>query len=298
LEENREIVAKSLTDPDRSISCEALHLMMAMTLQANSIENYTLLVKQAAKLNPEFRNEILDTVLATCSNDFYELVVDFDWYVSLLGEMAMMPHCTKGDEISQQLVDIGLRVRDARPELVQVARELLIDPSLLGNHFLCNVLAATAWISGEYVKYSKNLMELVEALLQPRTSLLPTSARVVYIQSVFKVLTYSCSCYIDESSSVVNGAVIARMLSLIEMTLGFLAESNEVEVEDRVRNLLGAVFLVGNIKDLPEDKDNDSLIYDVLKAMVYLFSEEIDPCFCKCPKKSCRATRPGSQRKS
>jgi AP-3 complex subunit delta len=277
LEENREIVAKSLTDPDRSISCEALRLMMAMTLQANSIENCTLLVKQAAKSNPEFGNEILDTVLTSCSNNFYELVVDFDWYVSLLGEMARIPHCTKGDEISRQLVDIGLRVRDARPELVRVVRELLIDPSLLEKQFLCNVLSAAAWISGEYVEFSKDPMELVEALLQPRISLLRTSARAVYIQSILKVLTYSCNSYIDGSGSVVNGAVIAHMLSLIEMTMGPLAESDEAEVEDRVRNLLGAVRLVGNIKDLSEDKDNDGMIYEVLKAMVDLFSDEMGP---------------------
>lgn len=277
LEENREVVAQSLTDPDRSISCEALRLMMAMTLQANSIEICTLLVRQAAKSNPEFGNEILDSVLTSCAKDFYELIVDFDWYVSLLGEMARIPHCTQGDEISRQLVDIGLRVRDARPELVRVARELLMDPSLLGNHFLCNVLSAAAWISGEYVEFSKNPMELVEALLQPRTSLLPTSARAVYIQSILKVLTFSCNSYIDESGLVVNSAVIARMLSLIEVTVGPLADSDEAEVEDRVRNLLGAIRLVGNIKDLSEDKDDDGMIYEVVKVMVDLFSDEMGP---------------------
>lgn len=276
LEENREVVAQSLTDPDRSISCEALRLMMAMTLQGNSIEICTLLVKQAAKSDPEFSNEILDSVLTFCSNDFYELVVDFDWYVSLLGEMARIPHCMKGDEISLQLVDIGLRVRDVRPELVRVARELLIDPSLLGNHFLYNVLSAAAWISGEYVEFSKDPMELVEALLQPRTSLLPTSARAVYIQSVLKVLTFSCNSYINESGSAVNNTVITRMLSLIEMTVGPLSESDEAEVEERVRNLLGAVRLLGSIKDLSGDKDKHGMI-KVVKCMVNLFSDEMGP---------------------
>ncbi|KAF3339763.1 AP-3 complex subunit delta-like protein [Carex littledalei] len=277
LEENREVVAQSLIDPDRSISCEALRLMMAMTLQGNSVEICTLLVKQAAKSDPEFANEILDSVLTSCAKDFYELVVDFDWYVSLLGEMARIPHCMKGDEISRQLVDIGLRVRDARPELVRVARELLIDPSLLGNHFLYTVLSAAAWISGEYVEFSKDPMELVEALLQPRTSLLPTSARAVYIQSVLKVLTFSCNSYLEESGSAVNNTVITRMLSLIEMTVGPLAESDEAEVEDRVRNLLGAVRLVGNIKDHSGDKDKDGMIYEVVKGMVHLFSDEMGP---------------------
>ncbi|EES14423.2 hypothetical protein BDA96_07G021100 [Sorghum bicolor] len=152
-----------------------------------------MLIGHVAKSDPEFANDILGAVLAACGHNVYEMVVDFNWYVSLLADMARTLHCAQGDEIGRQLVDVGLRVQDARPELVRSARTLLIDPTLHGNHFLFPVLSAAAWVSGEYVDLTKDPVELVEALLQPRTGLLPISVRAVYIHAVFKVITW-CFC--------------------------------------------------------------------------------------------------------
>nr|GFD63006.1 AP-3 complex subunit delta [Tanacetum cinerariifolium] len=55
------------------------------------------------------------------------------------------------------------------PELVRVGRDLLIDPALLGNPFIHRILSAAAWVAGEYVRFSRNPSEIMEALLQPRT---------------------------------------------------------------------------------------------------------------------------------
>ncbi|CAL4963471.1 unnamed protein product [Urochloa decumbens] len=195
--ECRDVIAQSLGDTDSNIRREALHLMMGMVNENNITDIASMLVSHAAKSDPEFANEILGAVLAACGRNVYELVQDFDWYASLLADMARSLHCAQGDEIGQQLVDVGLRVQDARSELVRSARTLLIDPALLGNHFLCPVLSAAAWISGEYVDFTKDPVELVEALLQPRTILLPISVRAVYIHAVFKVLTFCLSVYVE-----------------------------------------------------------------------------------------------------
>ncbi|XP_008662607.1 AP-3 complex subunit delta [Zea mays] len=192
----REAIAKSLGDADTNIRQEALRLIMGMVNENNIMDIAALLISHVAKSDPEFANDILGAVLAACGHNVYEMVVDFDWYVSLLAHMARTLHCAQGDEIGRQLVDVGLRVQDARPELVRSARTLLIDPALLGNHFLFPVLSAAAWISGEYVDLTKDPVELVEALLQPRTSLLPISVRAVYIHAVFKVITWCFSAYI------------------------------------------------------------------------------------------------------
>ncbi|CAD5173250.1 unnamed protein product [Musa acuminata subsp. malaccensis] len=198
VEDSREVVIQSLNDTDTNIRREALRLIMGMLCDSNVVDICNMLIKYAIKSDPEFANEILDEVLATCGRNVYELIVDFDWYVSLLGEMVRNPHFAKGDEIERQLVDVGLRVRDARPELIRVARNLLIDPALLGNPFLCKVLSAAAWVSGEYVEFSRNPLELVEALLQPRTNLLPPFVRAVYVQAVFKILAYSFISFIEQ----------------------------------------------------------------------------------------------------
>lgn len=210
VEESREIVVRSLGDPDSNIQREALRLIMGMVSDANLIEISAILVNYALKSDPEFANEILGEILSAGCRNFYELVVDFDWYVSLLGDMSRHPHCAKGEDIEHQLVDIGLRVKDARPELVRVARDLLIDPALLGNPLLCRILSAAAWVSGEYVELSRDPVELLEALLQPRVSLLPVSVRAVYIQSVFKVLIFCLHSYLEQDGAPVGGTQMAE----------------------------------------------------------------------------------------
>ncbi|MQL74346.1 hypothetical protein Taro_006707 [Colocasia esculenta] len=340
VEESREIVVKSLGDADPNIQREALHLVMGMVSEANLVEISILLVNYALKSDPDFCNEILGEILSTCCRNFYEMVVDFDWYVSLLGDMSRNPHCAQGEEIERQVVDIGMRVRDARPELVRVARDLLINPAFLGNPFLCRILSAAAWVSGEYVEFSRNPVELVEALLQPRTSLLPVSVRAVYIQSVFKVLIFYLGSYFEqeeadhylpachqvgsqlteisdgvsfevssnrnpgEKDSVENEDDVSNapracssneltemkgsftydavkyILNLIETSLDPFLEDNEVELQERARNVLGFVHTLqeaqGSSLDEESFKKNPKIIQCVT-FMVDAFSDELGP---------------------
>ncbi|KAI4347199.1 hypothetical protein L6164_008033 [Bauhinia variegata] len=199
--ENKEAVIKSLSDEDTNIKFESLHLMMAMVSESNVAEISRVLVNYALKSDPEFCNEILASILSTCSRNVYEIIIDFDWYVSLLGEMLRIPNCQKGEEIENQLIDIGMRVRDARLELVRVSRGLLIDPALLGNVHLYRILCAAAWVAGEYVEVAGNPFELMDALLQPRTNLLPPSIRAVYILSAFKVLIFCLDSYLLQNEN-------------------------------------------------------------------------------------------------
>ncbi|KAG2663848.1 hypothetical protein I3760_16G051400 [Carya illinoinensis] len=217
--ENKEVVIKWLSDEDPNIKLESLRLVMAMVSESNVVEISRVLVNYSLKSDPGFCNEILGSILCTCSRNVYETIVDFDWYVSLLGEMSRIPHCQKGDEIENQLIDLGMRVKDVRPELLRVARGLLIDPALLGNPFLHRILAAAAWVSGEYVEFSRNPFELMEALLQPRTSLLPPSVRAVYIHSAFKVLIFCLHSYILQSESITSSFPDNLVLGVSELVL-------------------------------------------------------------------------------
>ncbi|KAK7291412.1 hypothetical protein RIF29_06539 [Crotalaria pallida] len=202
--ENKEAVIKSLSDEDPNIKIESLRLVMAMVSESNVEEICRVLVNYALKSDPDFCNEILGSILETCSRNVYEIIVDFDWYVSLLGEMSRIPNCQKGEEIENQLIDIGLRVKDARLALVRVGRDLLIDPALLGNLYLHRILCAAAWVAGEYVEFASNPFQLMEALLQPRTNLLPPSIRAVYIHSAFKILIFCLDNYLMQNEGAAS----------------------------------------------------------------------------------------------
>ncbi|KAG6401827.1 hypothetical protein SASPL_138695 [Salvia splendens] len=320
--ENKDLVVKALSDSDLNIRLEALRLVMCMVSEDNVMEICRILISHALKSDPEFCNEILGFILLTCGRNYYEVIFYFDWYVLFLGEMARVPHCQKGDEIATQLIDIGMRVKDARSQLVHVARELVIDPALLGNPFMHAVLSAAAWVSGEYIKLSRNPFEIMEALLQPRTSLLSPSVRAIYIHSAFKVLMFCVHSYLklngeeslipstltdselvsdvevdDHNMIATNGQApsassvthhltqesLLALVNLVEINLGPLAGSNEVEVLERSTNVLGLIKLIkpmilGSLNDSEGDQTNRELkASETVKLIFDSCSEDLGP---------------------
>ncbi|KAM7267944.1 hypothetical protein ACFE04_010110 [Oxalis oulophora] len=287
--DHKEFVIKSLSDVDPNIKVEALRLVMIMVSDNNVAEICRVLVNYALKSDPVFCNEILGSILSTCSKNVYEVIVDFDWYVSLLGEMSRIPNCQQGEHIETQLIDIGMRVKDVRPQLVQVGRDLLIDPALLGNHFLHRILSAAAWVCGEYVEFVRNPFELVEALLQPRTSLLPPSILGIYVNSTLKILVNCLHSYLLQSrlsseepfdNKQIEGneneivcqteldsiednnfkqETVLHLISIIELALGPLSGNHDVELQERARNVMGFIDLIKEQCSCNEFGRNDSL---------------------------------------
>ncbi|KAF8095221.1 hypothetical protein N665_0339s0090 [Sinapis alba] len=294
--ENKEAVVKAMSDEDPNVKLEALHLLMAMVNEDNLSEISRILINYALKADPLFCNEIIFSVLSVCSRNAYEIVVDFDWYVSLLGEMARIPHCQRGEEIEHQLIDIGMRVRDARPQLIRVSWALLIDPALLGNLFMHPVLSAASWVSGEYVEFSKNPYEIVEALLQPRTDLLPPYIRAIYINSVLKVLVFCLGSYFSaqESNSGSSSTVaftyesILNLVNVIELGLWPLSGAYDVEVQERAKNVLGFIGMVKQeITEKVSLQDYDAEACRVTASMEDVFSEELGPISANAQEKVC-----------
>ncbi|KAL0743471.1 hypothetical protein Bca4012_084984 [Brassica carinata] len=294
--ENKEAVVKAMSDEDPNVKREALHLLMAMVNEDNVTEISRILMNYALKSDPLFCNEIIGSILVACSRNSYEIIVDFDLYLSLLGEMARVPHCQRGKEIEHQLIDIGTRVKDARLELVRVSRALLIDPALLGNQFLHPILSAAAWASGEYVEFSKSPYEIGEALLQPRTCLLPPSIRAIYIHSAFKALVFSLGLYFSaqeptssplaqESTSsgpsMVNGFTynsISSLVDMIESGLCSLSGTLDVEVQERAKNVLGFIGMIKHeIAEKATSQDSETEAHRAMAFMEDVFSEELGP---------------------
>ncbi|KAI6674221.1 hypothetical protein NL676_002127 [Syzygium grande] len=296
--ENKEVVIKSLSDEDANIKLESLRLIMAMVSESSIIEISRVLVNYALKSDPDFCNEILGSILSTCSRNFYEIVMDFDWYVSLLGEMSRTPHCQKGEEIEFQLIDVGMRVRDARLELVRVARSLLIDPALLGNPFLHRILSAAAWVSGEYVEFSLNPFELAEALIQPRASLLPASIRAVYLQenSEASDLASFRAPIESEHDEAFNPGVVDRSSADISIegtgdvadgdgqTSKFVSFRKNGFTRESIANLLNLVEVAMRPLSVSLEFQNEKVlekeeieVLKLIKLMNDAFSEELGP---------------------
>ena len=90
-----------------------------------------------------------------CSRDAYENVTDFEWYLSVLVDLAYVSNVASiGHDINSQLLDVVVRVRDVRKFAIGLMLRLLNDEILLENcrdpTSCSEVLWAAAWICGEY----------------------------------------------------------------------------------------------------------------------------------------------------
>lgn len=281
LESSKEVIIKCLNDGDLSIQRSALVLIMGMVSESNVEETVQVLLRYAQSADAGFCNELVSSILQTCSRVRYELVSDFGWYVSVLADIARIPHSEHGDEVGRQLVDIALRVESVRTDVVRVSRGLLVDPALLGRAPLRGVLCAAAWIVGEYIERAPlGPYEILEALLQPRTRLLPFSVHAVYLQGVLKVfVSYASSKSLGKSKvpeqeeSSEGGGSLHAAVELIKENVAPLVSSVDMEVQERACNVLG---LIQPFED-PNNAGRMKEGFETLTALSEVFSLELGP---------------------
>ncbi|EFJ31913.1 hypothetical protein SELMODRAFT_87265 [Selaginella moellendorffii] len=262
--QSKSVIISCLNDVDPSVQMASLRLIVSMVSDSNLADTVQILMRYALSAEKIFCNELLSSILSTCSRSFYELVTDFSWYVGVLGELVRVPNFEQGKEVERQLVDIGLRVESVRKDLSRLARDFLIDSSTWENSHIHRVLAAAAWIAGEYVELADDLFEIVEALLQPRMKKLPPSVQAVFLQAVLKILVHFASAADTAIDAEVvdkfeyeeiksNGNVadeeqaqepLGRMLTLIRENAGSLQSHVDTEVQERASNLFGLISFI------------------------------------------------------
>jgi AP-3 complex subunit delta len=107
--------------------------------------------------SPAYRLVLSQRILSICSQSTYDNVTNFEWYLSVLVDLAHVANADVGGEIRDQLVDIVGRVKGARRYAVKLMYALLSDKTMLrnaGEEGSCSeVLWAAAWICGEYCRY-------------------------------------------------------------------------------------------------------------------------------------------------
>lgn len=107
-----------------------------------------------AILSPAYRLEIVRRVIKMTSADTYANITDFDWYMSVLVDLAYVSNVDVGYELKEVLLDVVSRVRSVRPTAVALLSRLLSDDNFLENSAeeggCVEVLAAAAFVCGEH----------------------------------------------------------------------------------------------------------------------------------------------------
>ncbi|KAJ7070698.1 adaptin N terminal region-domain-containing protein [Mycena amicta] len=261
--EYQDTILASVNDQDISIRMRALDLVSAMQIlshlvadsssttlptAAQSLAQQTVPVsptfskpQMSPTQSPAYRLVLAQRILSICSQSLYENVTNFEWYLSVLVDLAHVANVDVGAQIRDQLVDVVGRVKGVRRYAVKLMYTLLCDDTILHNardEGSCSeVLWAAAWICGEYCSELAEPQKLLPYLLQPQIATLHPEIIAVYIQATSKIFGH----WAAEVAERWDDEDLAEVKSTVESILNSVREfvSNaDVEVQERAANTL------------------------------------------------------------
>lgn len=188
-----------------------------------------------------YRLVVTQRILQICSYSTYDNVTDFEWYLSVLVDLAYVGDSKLGTVIRDQLVDVVGRVRAARRFAVQLMFKLLSDESLMptsqGDEVSCSeVLWAAAWICGEYCIELAEPQELLNYLLQPSVAHLPPETTAVFIHAASKITGFwlaDLALSWEDSKLPEARSVVESVIAHVET----LTSNSHIEVQERVSDM-------------------------------------------------------------
>lgn len=182
-----------------------------------------------------------------------------------IGSYEMTRTRSHGIEVARQLLDIAVRVKSVRSVMVENMIDLLMEKDALsgpGASTLSEVFYAAAWITGEYVmEYLEDvddddededdedddrvteeeklarIEDLVDEMLQPRTTSLPAHVQTVYIQTLLKFLAATAEKSDDDA--------VEKLAEIIVERLPAFVQSEHIEVQERAVSLQQILFALG-----------------------------------------------------
>eukprot|EP00940_MAST-03C_sp_MAST-3C-sp2_P001868 g1868.t1 len=185
--EHKSLVLECLNDEDVTIRVQALELVTGMITRRNIKVIVRKLSLSMESAEGHYRDELVSKIIAICSRDKYADVTDFAWYVGVLKDLANTKSSQFEEKIAQQLMDVTLRVPSVRAFAVKSLQPVLTD-SGAGGRGGEHILAAAAWIIGEYANNLTHPMSAMQVLVKP-ASVLERSASTqgIFLNAALKI---------------------------------------------------------------------------------------------------------------
>ncbi|CAG9831105.1 unnamed protein product [Diabrotica balteata] len=294
VQSHKDLILQCLEDKDESIRLRALDLLYGMVSKKNLMEIVKKLMVHMDKAEGTiYRDELLSKIILICSQNNYQFITNFEWYVTVLVELAQMEFGSKqGHVIGAQLMDVCIRVQAIRAFTVaEMAQILDIYTSTSQFTIMQEVLYAAAWLCGEFVSELKDPEQTLKAMVKYK--ILPQHIESVFIQNILKVFTFVIRKYETEEQY----DEILRVCNLVIDKLSDSIKSAELEVQERASTSLMIIKIVreecisrkatGNSKlmeneDVEGKTENTLLIADELES---LFCGELNPVAPKAQRK-------------
>ncbi|KAJ3220829.1 AP-3 complex subunit delta-1 [Clydaea vesicula] len=242
----KEIVLACLDDSDSSIRTRSLEIICAMVNEDNLIDIVNKLLSQLissdAGANPNqclnfdqvYRENIVKKVISISSKDLYRYVSDFEWYIKVLYQIATCQGISLGKEISDQLIDVTVRVQEVK---VFTDKQMLESLSIEKSNSA--VFYGAAWIVGEFINPSFIKLNLLfdTFLLKDCVSNLEPSIQAVLIHASLKIfIKFVASSTINE--------ILSDICVLLKDYYSALSSSSHLEVQERASMSLALVSVI------------------------------------------------------
>lgn len=209
--------------------------------------------KQSMILPDDYRVDVIRRILKMCSSNNYSNLVDFDWYIDILIQLARSapaPTTTSQDDtpqansadsdiadnIGSELRNVAVKVKAIRPNATRAAESIIVDAYRGHSQAAINGRAAlrpASWIVGEYASFLQNPEDLLDALLHfSKTSQTQPEILTLLLQAIPKV--FACLSGNDmqvwsaERKTMLT-LIMARIVDAIEP----LGMHPDLEVQER-----------------------------------------------------------------
>merc|ERR1739838_1080769 len=112
---HKDLILQCLDDKDESIRLRALDLLFGMVSKKNLMEIIQKLLAQVDRAEGTmYRDELLQKIILICSQNNFQYITNFEWYISVLVELCGMEGTQHGSLIASQLMDVAIRVTAVR----------------------------------------------------------------------------------------------------------------------------------------------------------------------------------------
>ncbi|KAH0535660.1 AP-3 complex subunit delta-1 isoform X2 [Cotesia glomerata] len=268
---HKDLIMQCLDDKDESIRLRALDLLYGMVSKKNLMEIVRKLMIHMDKAEgTTYRDELLSKIIQICSQNNYQFITYFEWYISVLVDLTRMEGTKHGQLVATQLLDVAIRVQAIRKCAVQQCALLLKNAHLLTGQpraTMCEVLYAAAWICGEFCSELDDPIATLKSMLKSQASSLPGHIQAVYVHNILKLAAIT----LNKAYSEEDLATIDQIFELKDKMAEFVC-SGDLEVQERS----SAVLVLFDYL-----KENPALIPELAAT----FEGELNPVAPKAQKK-------------
>ncbi|XP_066595892.1 AP-3 complex subunit delta-1 isoform X2 [Prorops nasuta] len=255
---HKDLIMQCLDDKDESIRLRALDLLYGMVSKKNLMEIVKKLMVHMDKAEgTTYRDELLSKIIQICSQNNYQFITYFEWYISVLVELTRMEGTKHGPLVATQLLDVAIRVQAIRKYAVQQCALLLENSYLLSGQpraTMSEVLYAAAWICGEFSSELENPLSVLRSMLRSQASNLPGHIQAVYVHNILKLSAVTLSKAEREGDT----ETMEQVFQLKDKIAAFVC-SGDLEVQERSSSALALFDCL---------KENPGLSHQLVEAFV------------------------------